>query len=223
MALKKPSDARPAMTIAMIWVLLSLCAAVLIGLVGQIFLNPALPKGAHETVFIVMVGRTFTPIVAGILLSAILAAIMSTADSQLLVTASAVASDFYKALFRKNASDKELLLASRLVVLIASVFAVLLALDPESSIFGIVSYAWGGLGASFGPIILFSLFWKRMTKKGLSPVFWAAASGLVFKQLSKLGGVFSVYELLPAFTIACILIIVVSLLDAPPSIEMCEI
>jgi sodium/proline symporter len=223
MALKKPSRAGPATVIAMVWVSVSLCAAVLIGLVGRIYLIPALASGNHETVFMVMVGKVFTPVVAGILLSAILAAIMSTADSQLLVTSSAITSDLYKAFFRKDAKDKELLLIGRLVVLFVSIIAVVLAFDPNSSIFGIVSYAWGGLGASFGPIILFSLFWKRMTKKGaMAGIIGGGLSVVIFKQLSKVGGIFSVYELLPAFVIASILIIVVSLLDTPPSIELCE-
>ena len=223
MAMKKPSDAKPATCIAMVWVILSLIGAVVAGLVGKVYMNPALAQGQHETIFMAMVNDLFPPVLAGVLLSAILAAIMSTADSQLLVTSSAVANDLYKTFFRKDASDKELLLVSRLVVLVASVFAVLLALDPNSSIFGIVSYAWGGLGASFGPIILFSLFWKRMTKKGAVAGIVSGALGVVvFKNLQHLGGVFAVYELLPAFVIASILIVVVSLIDTPPSMEICE-
>ncbi len=222
MAIKRAKDIRPARLIAMVWVVISLFAAVFVGLVGQAYFAGS-PLSNSETVFMNMVNSLFNPIVAGVLLTAILAAIMSTADSQLLVTSSVIASDFYKQLFRKKASEKELLLVSRVTILLVSVAAVWMALNPESGIFGIVSYAWAGLGAAFGPVVLLSLFWRRMTRK--AAIVGMAAGGIltiVFNKLKFLGGIFGVYEILPAFIIATILIVAVSLLDKQPEQEILD-
>ncbi len=224
MAIRKPRDVGPATCIAMVWVVISLAGAVMVGIMGQIYLAQPLGTGQHETVFMAMVNSMFSPILAGVLLSAILAAIMSTADSQLLVTSSVIASDFYTNIIKKNASDKEVLMVSRVSVLGVSIIAVAMAMDPNSSIFSIVSYAWAGLGASFGPAIVLSLYWNRMTQKGaISGVLCGALGTILFKFLKdNVGGIFSVYELLPAFVLAVVVIIVVSLMDKKPSDEILE-
>ena len=179
--------------------------------------------GAAEVIFMDLVTRLFPGFIAGVLLSAILAAAMSTADSQLLVAASAVSNDFYKALFRRNASNKELMWVSRAAVMIIAVVAYLLALDPNSSVMGLVSYAWAGFGSSFGPVILLSLFWKRLTMKGcvagmvvggLTVVLWENIPALAATGL---------YSLAPGFVIALAVIVIVSLTDKEPSREVQEL
>jgi len=128
-----------------------------------------------ETVFMVMTDQIFLSFVAGIILCGILAAIMSTASSQLLVSASAVSQDLYKAFFRKDAGDRELVWISRLSVLVVAVAAILLGLNPDSLVFSIVSYAWAGFGAAFGPALLMALFWKRTTRQGALAGTWSGA------------------------------------------------
>jgi len=223
MAISKPSDVNKSTIVAMIWVIITLAAAVLVGIFGTVYFadNP-LAAGAHETVFIVMVNQMFSPALTGVFLSAVLAAVMSTAASQLLVTSSALASDIYKSLIRPNAGEGEVLLVNKLSVLAVSGIAILLSLDPNSSIFGIVSNAWAGLGASFGPIVLLSLYWKHTTKTGaIAGVVTGAAATIIFNKLKALGGIFGVYELLPAFILSLIAIVVFSKLGKPndPSIE----
>ena len=222
MASSKPKDIKPATIVAMVWVVISLTAAVLVGVVGRAYLPQPLADGQHETIFMVMVIQMFNPVITGVLLSAILAAIMSTASAQLLVTSSALAGDFYKGMFRRQAGDKEVLWVNRLAVLVVSAIAMGMALDPNSSIFGIVSYAWAGLGASFGPTVLMSLYWKRMTRKGaVAGVCTGAIGTIVFKYLkTHVGGIFSIYELLPAFILSVLVIVVVSLLDKEPEMEI---
>jgi len=214
MAIKKPSDVPKATIVAMVWVVLTLAAAVLVGILGTVYFQTPLPEGMHETVFTVMANQMFSPVITGILLSAILAAIMSTAASQLLVTSSALAGDIYKGLIRKDAGDAEVLLVNKLAVLAVAAVALYFSLDPNSSIFGIVSNAWAGLGASFGPLIILSLYWKNITKKGaIAGVCFGAVGTIVFHELKALGGIFAVYELLPAFIISFIAIIIFSKLD----------
>lgn len=224
MAIGKPKDIKPATTVAMIWVIISLAAAVLIGPIAQIYLSTPLADGQHETVFMVLVNQLFHPIVTGILLSAILAAIMSTASSQLLVTASALSNDLYRGLFRRRASEREVIWVSKITVLLVAAIALYMGMDPNSSIFGIVSYAWAGLGASFGPAVFLSLYWKRMTRKGaIAGVITGAVGTILFNYLkTHVGGIFSVYELLPAFICAIMAIVAVSLLDKEPNQEIQE-
>jgi sodium/proline symporter len=189
--------------------------------VGSAYLPNALEGPATETIFMVMVDRLFHPLMAGLLLAAILAAIMSTADSQLLVTASALAEDFYKVLFRKEASDKELVRVGRLAVVLVSVVAFIIALDQNSSVLDLVAYAWAGFGATFGPIILLSLFWKRMTRNGaLAGIVAGGVTALLWKQLQ--GGIFELYEIVPGFLCSVIAIVLFSLLDKKPADEIIE-
>jgi sodium/proline symporter len=216
MAIRHPNQIKQARIIAMIWVVISLFCAVLLGLVGNAFLKNPLETAEAETVFMVMVNGVAPPLLAGFLLAAILAAVMSTADSQLLVTSSALTEDFYRMLFRKNASDKELVWISRFAVIGVALIAFFIALDPKSSVLELVSFAWGGFGAAFGPLILLSLFWKRMTLKGaVGGIIAGGSTVLIWERLQ--GGVFDVYEIVPGFILASIIIIGVSLMDKKPS------
>ena len=176
-----------------------------------------------ETIFMLLVQKLTPGFIAGILLCAIVAAIMSTSDSQLLVTASAVANDIYKAVINKDATDKQLLTLSRIAIIVVGVVAFLIALNPNNSVMGLVSYAWAGLGAAFGPTMLLSLFWKRMTMSGaLAGMISGGATVIIWKQF--LGKILLVgrdgtvlYELVPAFVISIIFIVVISLISPKPS------
>jgi sodium/proline symporter len=168
-----------------------------------------------EKIFMVLVNAVFHPVIAGILLAAILAAIMSTADSQLLVSSSALAEDFYKKLIRPNASQKEIVNVGRGAVLALSVVALMLAFNPDSTVLGLVSYAWAGFGAAFGPALLLSLYWSRMNRNGaLAGIVVGALTVVIWKQLS--GGIFDLYEIVPGILFATVAIVVVSLLSAAP-------
>lgn len=225
MAVKSSDMIKKSRLIAVIWVAVTLTAAVLVGIVGYIYLNA--PENAellasfnalkdNEKIFMFLASSLMPALFAGVILSAILAAIMSTADSQLLVTASAVTNDMFK-IFKKNASDKTLMWISRATVIAISVIAYLIALDPDSSVMGLVSYAWAGLGAAFGPAMLLSLFWKRMTIWGA--VAGAAVGGIsvvVWEMVPVIGGstlaaATGVYSLLPAFALAMLAVVAVSL------------
>lgn len=221
MAIKSSDQIKKARIIAMIWVIVSLGAAVLVGVVGRAYLTETLEGTGVETVFMVMVNITFPTIIAGILLAAILAAVMSTADSQLLVTASALTEDIYRALIRKNAQDKELVWVSRITVILIAVIAYVLALNPESSVLTLVSYAWAGFGAGFGPTIVMSLIWKRMTRNGaLAGMVVGGAVVLIWQQLS--GGIFELYEIVPGIIFSTLAVIIVSIIDKKPSKEIIE-
>jgi sodium/proline symporter len=232
MAIKSSKEIKPARRIAMVWVVISLALAVLIGMLANPFLKligMPLAEGAEETVFMVLVQHMFPTVVAGILLAAVLAAIMSTADSQLLVASSSFSSDIYNTLFDKNASEKKLLNVSRLAIIIIALIACLLALDPNSSVFEIVSHAWAGFGAAFGPIILCSLFWKRCNEKGaLAGVISGGAVSLLWAYVPKaiwganIPGIFSIYEIVPGFIVSLALIFIVSLATKAPSKEVIE-
>ena len=222
MAIRSSKDVRPARIIAMIWVVLSLAAAVVVGIVGTLYLQKYHPAGIEmlladrEKIFMVLVTNLFPALIAGVLLTAILAAIMSTADSQLLVTSSCVANDFYRALFKKDASQKELLWVSRITVIVVSVIAVLIALDPDSSVFALVSNAWAGFGATFGPAILISLYWKRMTTKGaLAGIISGGVTVILWLVLKAYTGI-TLYEMIPGVAVSTLFIFIVSLLDKKP-------
>lgn len=219
MAIKSAKEIKKARVIAMTWVAFSLVAAVVIGMVGLVYLKTPLIGNDSEKVFLIMVNKMFNPVIGGILMAAVLAAVMSTADSQLLVTASSLTEDFYKVLFRKNASEKELVWVSRIAVALVAVVAYYLALDENSSILNIVSYAWAGFGATFGPTIILSLFWKRMNKSGaLAGMITGGITVIIWKSLS--GGIFDLYEIVPGFICSAIVIVVVTLLTKEPSDEI---
>ena len=194
--------------IAVSWVALTLSAACLVGLSGITTFSP--PLADAEKVFIHLVDLLFHPLIAGICLAAILAAIMSTADSQLLVASSAVTGDLYKTLFRKGASDRELVIVGRLAVLSIALLAFLLALDPESKVLDLVAYAWAGFGAAFGPAIVLSLYWPRMTRWGaLAGILAGGITVVAWKQLQ--GGIFDLYEIVPGILASVIAILLASL------------
>ena len=217
MAIGNPDDLKKSTRIAMVWVIISLMAAIAMGIIGKAFLTTPLENANAERVFIIMSQQLSTPFFTGIIWSAILAAIMSTASSQLLVTASAVAKDLYQPFIHKGASQKELLLVSRITVLMVALIAIFLASDPNSYIFQIVSYAWAGFGACFGPAILLSLYWKRMTLRGAyAGVLVGGITVLIWRQFQWLG----LYELVPGFLLSALSIIVVSLLDKAPDMDI---
>lgn len=207
--------------ISVIWTALSIAGALLVGLIGIGFVDANLGGVLKdsETIFMILVNSAFHPIIAGILLAAILAAIMSTADSQLLVSSSALAEDFYKQHINPDASSEKVVLVGRLGVVVLSLIALALAFDPESSVLGLVSYAWAGFGAAFGPVIVLSLFWSRMNFLGaLAGIVVGGVTIVVWKQLS--GGWFDMYEIVPGIILATIAIVVVSLLTKEPSKTM---
>ena len=207
MSIKSEKELRKSSVIGISWTLIILTMSVAAGVVGRIFLGEIQDS---STVFITMVRRIFPALVSGLLLSAILSAAMSTADSQLLTSASAFASDVYKPMIRKNASDREMLWVSRLVVLAIALVALFIASDPDSgTIMGLVENAWGVFGAAFGPAILLSLFWKRLTFAGTAAgiVAGAAVDILWLICLSSTG----IYEIVPGFAAGLVAAVVVSL------------
>jgi len=162
------------------------------------------------------------PFFAGIMMSGILAATMSSSDSYLLIAASAFSRNIFKGLIKKNATEKQIMTVSRITLLSVAVIGILIALDENSIIFKIVSFAWAGFGATFGPIMLFSLFWKRTNRTG-AIAGMLGGGGMVFLWklvIRPIGGVFGIYELLPAFIFSCIMIVAVSLLTEKPSKEI---
>lgn len=214
MAIGDPKELKKSTRIAMTWVLLSLTFAIAIGVVGKAYLSTPLENANAERVFILMAESLSAPFITGIIWSAILAAIMSTSSSQLLVTSSAVSRDLFQAFLKKDASEKTLIRVSRLSVLLVSAIAVYLGSDPNSYIFSIVSYAWAGFGACFGATVLLSLYWKRMTLKGAyAGVIVGGVTVLIWKQFEWFG----LYELVPGFFFSIAAIIIVSLLDKEPS------
>lgn len=229
MAISNSSEIKKSRRIAMTWVIISLFVAVCIGYIGSA-LSAKYPQlilttsAQAETIFIQMTNLFLPSLLSGIVLSGILAATMSTSDSQLLMVSSSVGSNLYKQIFCKNATDKQVLLISRITTIIISILAMIIASDENSSIFVLVSYAWSGFGAAFGPLILFSLFWKRTTLKGaIAGMIGGGVLSLIWSLwISKLGGIFAVYELLPSFIFSSILIVVVSLFDKEPSKEILE-
>jgi len=225
MAIRKSSEIKMSRRIATIWVIISLTSAVTIGLIGRVLYPDAYNSATSaENIFILMSNKFFVPIFAGVVMAGILAATISSSDSYLLIAASAFSKNIYHGLFKKDASDKEILRISRITLLVIAVIVAIIALDEDSKIFKIVSFAWAGFGATFGPIMLFSLFWKRVTRSGaIAGMITGGVMVFVWKLgISKLGGVFAIYELLPAFLLSCIAIVVVSLLSKEESAEVYE-
>ncbi len=225
MAIRNENELKSSRRIAMIWVVISLAAAVFIGIMGR-FLFPTahLTSSGAENIFITLSTSFLPPILAGLVMAGILAATISSSDSYLLIAASAFSKNIFQGLFKKNASDKQVMTMSRITLLVIAIIAAVIALDENSVIFKIVSFAWAGFGATFGPLMIFSLFWKRTNRAGaIAGMISGAAMVFIWKLvISKLGGAFAIYELLPAFIISSIFIVVVSLLTAPPSKEIEE-
>ncbi len=225
MAIRREDELKRSRRIAMIWVVISLAVAVFIGIIGRNnFPVEHLTKSSAESIFITMATSYLPPIIAGFVMAGILAATISSSDSYLLISASAFAKNIYQGLIKKNATDKQVMTMTRITLLSIAVIAMLIAIDEDSVIFQIVSFAWAGFGATFGPLMLFSLFWKRTTRAGaVAGMVGGAAMVFLWKLvISNLGGVFAIYELLPAFIFSSICIVVVSLITPAPSKEIEE-
>ncbi|WP_042460648.1 sodium/proline symporter PutP [Neobacillus dielmonensis] len=220
MGIKSTKEIPKARLIGMVWMIASLFGAIFIGFAGIAYFADT-PLENSETVFIMFSQILFNPWVAGFLLAAILSAIMSTVDSQLLVSSSALAQDFYKSIFRRNASQKEEMIVGRIAVLGIAIIAILLGYNPESKVLDLVSYAWAGFGAAFGPVVILSLFWSRMTRNGaLAGIIIGALTVIVWAKLS--GGLFDLYELAPGFLFGTLAIIIVSLIGKAPAKKVQE-
>ena len=210
------------------WVVIAMAVAIVIGMVGLAMskVEPSMVLADSETVIVAIssllskYGIVFA-LLAGVILAGILASTMSTADSQLLAAASAISQDVMVGTFKLKITAKTKMIAARITVVAIAVLGVAFAWNPDSSVFRIVSFAWAGFGASFGPLMLFALFWKRTNK-------WGAIAGMVSGGVTVIawhyaqGGIFSLYELLPAFIVSSVFIVVVSLLTKAPEKEITE-
>ena len=226
MSIEKPSMIKKSAIVAIVWVVLALGAACLVAYFGRIFVGEELlTQGLQKTVFMVMSRKFFFPLASGLLLAAIMAACISTADSQLLVASSSFTSDIYKPIIRKDASDREVLWIGRIVVIIVAVIAFLLASSKGSgaqAIMNLVENAWGCFGSAFGPTILLSLFWRRFNYAGAiaGVVTGAAVDGL---WLAFLSGSTGIYEIVPGFICSMAAAVIVSKLTAEPKKEVTDI
>ena len=220
MAISSTSELKRSKRIAVGWYIIAMIAAVFVGMVGKVYLTEPLSGPAVETVLLVMTKQLFNPFMGGLIMSAVLAAIMSTASSQLLVSASAFSQDFYRAVVRKDASHTELVWVSRAAVLVISAMAISIAMNPDSFILEMVAYAWAGFAATFGPAVLMSLFWRRTTRNGvLAGIVVGGVTVLVWKQLA----LFGLYEIIPGFALGLLAIYVVSKLDKEPAKEITDL
>jgi sodium/proline symporter len=210
MAVESPQKLVAARRIAMVWMVLVLFGSVATGLAGIAYFADN-PLENPETVFIALSQQLFNPWIAGIITAAILSAIMSTVDSQLLVSSSVISEDFYRVFVRPQASEKELLMVSRGAVIAIALLAMVIASDRESRVLDLVSYAWAGFGAAFGPVIVFSLFWRKMTAaSAIAGMIVGAVTVVVWSNLT--GGLFDLYEIVPGFALASLVIVIITLL-----------
>jgi sodium/proline symporter len=225
MAIRREDELKRSRRIAMVWVVISLAVAVFIGIIGrQIHPTEHLTASGAESIFITMATSSLPAILAGFVMAGILAATISSSDSYLLIAASAFAKNIFQGVVKKKATDKQVMLVSRITLLLITAIAIVIALDENSVIFKVVSFAWAGFGATFGPLMIFSLFWKRTTRAG-AIAGMVGGAGMVFLWklvISQLGGAFAIYELLPAFIFSAICIVVVSLITPAPSKEVIE-
>ncbi len=233
MAVKSNEEIKKSRKIAVVWVIISLTASCLIGLIARGYLTAQLDDATSESVFIRTIQQLFSGngvliFIGGIFLCGILAAIMSTADSQLLVTASAVSEDLYKGAVKKNASEKSSLLVGKIAVAVVAVIAFFIALNPKSSIMGLVSDAWAGFGSAFGPVVLLALFWKRSTLSGaISGMATGALTVIIWDYIPLVNGqtlytATNLYSLVVGFGLALIVNVIVSLLSKKPSKEITD-
>ena len=231
MAIEDEKKLKISRRVASVWVVIAMTIAVMIGIVGRtLSSNGMIPQlsGSDTETVIVQVAHFLSThgilpaLMAGLILAGILASTMSTSDSQLLAASSSVSQNILQEALHIKMSKKQSMLAARVTVVIIALLGIFIARDPESSVFGIVSFAWAGFGAAFGPVIICSLYWKRTTRQGaLAGMVAGGAFVFVWKYLIKpLGGVFGIYELLPAFIVGLLVIIVVSLLTKAPGQEI---
>ena len=223
MAIRNPEELKTSRRIATVWVIISLGAALAIGIIGRsVFPTAHLTYSDSENIFIVLSTSLLPTILAGFVLAGILAATISSSDSYLLIAASAFSKNIYQRLIKKDASDKEVMNVSRIILITICILGIFIALDEDSVIFTIVSFAWAGFGATFGPIIIFSLLWKKTTREGaIAGMLSGGIMVFVWKLILKpMGGLFGIYELLPAFIVSCIFIYAVSKMSGEPSEEI---
>ena len=223
MAIRKSDELTKSRRIATIWVVISLFSAVAIGMMGRAFAPTGLNTASSaENIFSLIASTLMHPLIAGIVMAGILAATISSSDSYLLIAASAFSKNLYQGIFKKDASDNSVMKMSRGTLIIISIIGALIALDENSVIFSIVSFAWAGFGATFGPLMLFSLFWKRTTREGaIAGMIAGGAMVFIWYFLIKpLGGVFGIYELLPSFLFSALVIVIVSLMTKEPDEEI---
>lgn len=219
MAIKSAKELKSARRIGIGWMAIGLLGAVVSGIIGLVyFTEHNTPLSDPETVFLRLGDILFHPFITGIILSAVLAAIMSTISSQLLVCSSSITKDFYLAFFNKEASEKQQMVIGKLAVLVVAAFATVLAYLPNKTILDIVGQAWAGFGSSFGPVLLLSLYWKRMTK-------WGALSGMIVGGITVLlwivlGLSSFLYEMIPGFSLSLLSVIIVSLLTKKPDSDI---
>ena len=222
MSIRSEKEMKKSCIVGSTWTALILIMASAVALVGHEYLGTYLDDGSKSLIFVYMVRSLFPALLSGVLLSAILAASMSTADSQLLASSSAFASDVYKPVFRKNASNKEMLWAGRIIVAVISVVALIIALSPNcKGIMALVECAWAAFGSAFGPTIVLALYWKRFTYKGAVAgiVGGFVTDALWYAFLSESTGL---YEIIPGFAVGLAAAVIVSLLDRKPSKEVEE-
>ena len=228
MAIRSIKDIPVARRIGMTWMLVSICGAMATGFIGIAYIaKTGTQLDDAETIFILLSQLLFNPLISGFLLAAILAAIMSTISSQLLVTSSSLTGDFYQAFLNKTASEKQLVFVGRVSVLIVALVAIYLAYDRDSSILSLVSNAWAGFGAAFGPVVILSLYWKKMNRNGaLAGMITGAATVLfwIYAPLTIDGQSLSswIYEIVPGFILCSIVVVVVSKLTYKPQPDLEE-
>lgn len=223
MAIRREDELTRSRRIATVWVVISLAVAVFIGVMGRaLFPAALLTSSSSENIFILLSTKLLPPLFAGFVMAGILAATISSSDSYLLIAASAVSKNIFQGLVKKDADDRQVLAVSRVTLLMIAAVAIFIAMDETSVIFTIVSFAWAGFGATFGPLVLFSLFWKRVTRSGaIAGMVGGGAMIFVWKLFVRpLGGAFNIYELLPAFVFSCLCIVVASLCTEEPPAEI---
>ncbi len=220
MAARKTSEIKMSRRIATVWVVISLFSAVAIGIIGRAMLPTdatLISSSGAENVFIIMCGKLIPPIFAGIIMSGILAATISSSDSYLLIAASAFSQNLYKGIFKKNATDKQIMRCSKIVLVVIAIFGAIVAIDEDSIIFDIVSFSWAGFGAAFGPLMLISLFWKKVTQSAaVAGMLSGGAMVFIWEYIitpfGKANGisVLTIYELMPAFLVSAAVIFLVT-------------
>lgn len=223
MSVKSSDEIKKSRVIAVVWVVISLFCAVSIGLIGRAVLpTEFLTNSAAENIFIVLAQMMLPSFMCGLVVSGIFAAAMSSSSSYLLISGSAVAENIFRGLIKKNATDAQVMIVARITLVVILLFGIFIAIDENSIIFQVVSYAWAGFGAAFGPLMLLSLYWKRTNLPGAVAGMLTGAIGVVVwhELIKPLGGIFAVYELLPCFFLSLIVIVVVSLATKKPSKEI---
>lgn len=220
MGIRSADEVKKSRVIAVVWCVVSLACGICIGLVGRAIIPTDFATQAQaENVFIVLSQMILPPFMCGVVVSGIFAASMSSSSSYLLIAGSSVAENIFRGVVKKDATDRQVMIVARLTLIAVFMFGIIVAYDENSSIFGVVSYAWAGLGASFGPLTLCALYWRRANMQGaLAGMITGTVTVLVWHNFIKpLGGVFGIYELLPAFVLSFAAIVIVSLLTPAPS------